>query len=180
MKARWYSSQHWPVSVCRRLLYRAQNTPPKASKSIPLSDSVVITDPRHALYGRRVRLCETYESPFRDAWCVVELEPGLRTQISLAVTDRGVGAVDMLPLPLSWDSVQHLLANFAAVMDSPAEGIDNEDQDDRVKDDPAPGGDKHNSHARSSLEKPDHITTEPGAPKACADLPTIAATGKRS
>lgn len=109
-----------------RMLPRARNYPPRSACEV---EYVSIIDPRHALYGQRLRLVQVAHSGKEEtSSCTVELCADVWRRIPLSVTDLGRNQPVLYPLPLSLTVMRQLLELFRRLEIQCQEGTSDENK----------------------------------------------------
>ncbi len=92
-------------------------------------EEVSIIDPRHALYGQRLRLVQVANSGKEEtSSCTVELRADVWRRIPLSVTDLGKNQPVFYPLPLNLTVMRQLLELFRRIEVQCQEGASNENK----------------------------------------------------
>lgn len=129
------------TSVC----YLNQET--ATTRSAREVEYVTILDPRHALYGQRLRLVQIANSGKEEtSSCTVELCADVWRRVPLSVTDLGRNPLVLYPLPLNLTVVGQLLDLFRRIAVQCQEVTSNENKDRLSSDCPA----KHEQQTKSS------------------------------
>jgi hypothetical protein len=96
---------------------------------------VSIIDPRHALYGQRLRLIQVANSGKEEASsCTVELCADVWRRVPLSVTDLGRNQPVLYPLPLNLTVMRQLLELFRRIEVQCQEGTSDENKDQAASD----------------------------------------------
>jgi hypothetical protein len=92
-------------------------------------EEVSIIDPRHALYGQKLRLVQIAHSGKEETSnCTVELCASVWRRIPLSVTDLGKNQPVFYPLPLNLTVMRQLLELFRRIEVQCQEGASNENK----------------------------------------------------
>jgi hypothetical protein len=90
-------------------------------------EEVSIIDPRHALYGQKLRLVQIANSGKEEtSSCTVELGADVWRRIPLSVTDLGSNQPVLYPLPLNLTVMRQLLDLFRRIAVQCQEGTSHE------------------------------------------------------
>ena len=113
--------------------YLAQETTTRRS---PREEEYVsIIDPRHALYGQKLRLVQiANRSKEETSSCTVELCADVWRRIPLSVTDLGNNEPVLYPLPLNLTVMRQLLELFRRIEIQCQEGTSDENKDQPASD----------------------------------------------
>lgn len=115
-------------------------------------ESVSIIDPRHALYGQKLRLVQIADSGKEEtSSCTVELCADVWRRIPVSVTDLGNNQPVLYPLPLNLTVVRQLLELFRRLEIQCQEGTSDEKKGQPAADSTAKRKQRTKSSAATTL-----------------------------
>ena len=89
------------------------------------AETVTVTDPRHPLCGRTLRLIGVTNKQYLGRCCVVWLRPDVERLVPVEATDLECDSRALHPNPLSLDSLKALLRVFEQIQHSNVEVTEN-------------------------------------------------------
>jgi hypothetical protein len=81
------------------------------------TETVTVTDPRHALYGNTLPLISIEQRRDVGHCCVVDVGGGSTRYIPVEATDQALEQFSASPIPLSLKAIQQLLNTFQRIVE---------------------------------------------------------------
>ena len=89
-----------------------ETTPNRSPREV---ETVTIIDPRHALYGQKLRLVQFHGDGKARGTCTVETQKDIWRRIPVSVTDCSADKPEVFPLPLNLVVVRQLLDSLTKI-----------------------------------------------------------------
>jgi hypothetical protein len=138
----------------------------------PPEETVTVVDPRHPLFGRTLPCIGIANSCHRGRCCIVWIRPTVERHVPVTATNLEFDPTMLYPLPISLDSLQQLLQEFAcATRVSKGEQADGDASTSIFSATFPTGGSSSSDPATQGLEHPEPAATRSSPANPGHDVP---------